>query len=644
VGELTAKTAEDEDAQRAFTRAVLDDLEALEQMLEGDSFETGIRRIGAEQEMFLVDEQGRPAPVAEDVLTSLKNPQFTTELARFNLEYNADARVFGGRCLSLLESELERSVAAARLAAQAHDSDVLLVGILPTLLQDDLSLDNMTPRDRYKALNDTMTRLRGGQFRVNVKGFEELELTHDNVMLEACNTSFQVHFQLAPDEFAKLYNVAQAVAAPVLAASVNSPVLMGRRLWRETRVALFQQSVDDRSSTKLARGHRPRVSFGDRWVDDSVIEIFRDDVARFRMLIADGAASEGPRPASLIERGEAPELKALRLHNGTVYRWNRACYGIHEGVPHLRVENRVLPSGPTILDEVANAAFFFGLMAILVEHHGDIRSKMRFDDARSNFFSAARYGLKAQFHWLDGKRHPASELILKELLPFAREGLKVGGIDDADADRYLGVLEERVRSERTGANWMLRALQDMPDGATTQAATFTMTAAMRRNQATGEPVHTWPLPKPEEQPARGDVYRTVGQLMTNEVFTVQAADLVDLAASMMDWERVRHIPVEDDDGQLVGLLSHRDLLRLVARGAHTQAKPVSVGSIMRKEPVTVTPETSLLDALHVMKKHNVGCLPVTQGNKLVGIITERDFLTITEEMLERALQRSKERA
>ncbi len=635
MGQQSVIGTDDEGAQRAFTRRVLDDLEALERMLQGDRFETGVRRVGAEQEIFLIDRHCRPAPVVDEVLTTLDDPGFTTELARFNLEYNCQPLVFKDRCLSQLEQDLSQAVRKARDAARAHDADVLLCGILPTLRQDDLHLGNMTPRVRYHALNDIMTQMRGGAFRILMKGIDELDITHDNVMLEACNTSFQVHFQCAPAEFAKLYNIAQVVAAPVLAAAVNSPILLGHRLWSETRVGLFQQSVDERSSAKLARGNRPRVSFGERWVDDSVIEIFREDLARFRILISD--PSDETPALELVEQGKVPELRALRLHNGTVYRWNRACYGITGDLPHLRVENRVLPAGPTVLDEVANAAFFFGLMSGFVEELANVKERMGFDDARSNFFSAARYGLKAQFHWIDEKRYPASELILREMLPLARAGLKASGIQEDDASRYLDVIEARVKKEQTGAQWMMSSLGEMPKEAQRERRLYALTSAMHRHQTSGLPGHEWPLAKTLEEPGEGQLFRTVGQLMMREVFTVQEHDLVDLAASMMDWERVRHIPVEDDHGKLVGLLTHRDLLRLVARGANALGQSVSVGSIMRRDPLTVAPETSLLDALKLMKGNNVGCLPVVKGGRLVGVLTERDFLALTEDLLLRTL-------
>ena len=257
-----------------------------------------------------------------------------------------------------------------------------------------------------------------------------------------------------------LYNLAQAITAPVLAAAVNSPLLFGHRLWQETRLALFQHSTDARSATQQARSHPTRVSFGDSWIDKSVLELFQEQIARFRMIMINEA---GENPLSLLARGEIPEFSALRMHNGTVWPWNRACYGVTNGIAHLRIENRVLPSGPTVLDEIANTAFFTGLMISLPNQYGEVSKVMPFDDAKANFFAAARHGLNAQFKWVDGKTHSASTLILDHLLPLAHQGLKEAGVDPADIDRYLGVIEERVRSGQTGAQWTMKSFRRSED-------------------------------------------------------------------------------------------------------------------------------------------------------------------------------------
>ena len=637
MGQQDISSAADAAKLRSFTRALIEDVRALERMIDEGLIEADVRRIGAEQELFLIDDACRPAPVALDMIESLSDPTYTTELARFNLEANLSPQVLGGNCLSTMEEELASAVSRAAGAAQDRGCRVCMTGILPTLEQSDLTLENMTPNSRYHELNRVMVELRGGEFQTLIKGVDELQTSHDNVMMEACNTSFQVHFQVGAAEFAKLYNLAQAVTAPVLAAAVNSPVLLQHRLWKETRVALFQQSLDARSKTKLNRGQRQRVSFGEKWIEDSVLEIFREDIARFRVLIA-GDVGEGPM--EMLDRGEIPPLKALCLHNGTVYRWNRACYGVGGGKPHLRIENRVLPSGPTVIDEVANSAFFFGLMLALSEEYGDITRVMSFDDAKDNFVAAARYGLKARFAWVGGRSYAADELILDHLLPLARAGLAERRVPERDIDRYLGVIEGRVRSGLTGSKWVLASLAHMDGEGSLDARMRAVTQAMVDRQFSGEPVHAWPL---AQFATSGDwklSFRTVGQVMTKDLFTVHPEDLVDLAACLMEWEHIRHVPVEDHEGHLVGLVSHRALLRLVGDGATEgrDARQVAVREIMNPSPVSVTPETKTLDAMEAMRRNKVSCLPVTHDGKLVGIVTEADFISVASALLERELR------
>lgn len=636
MGDLKVSAGSDEELRRNFMRSLLEDVRALEYMLEADMIEADIRRIGAEQEMFLVDRGARPALISEAVLEALNDERFTYELGRFNLECNLTPQRLGGDCLRRMETELTECLAEARKAARRVDGEVLLTGILPTLHRSDLGLESMVPLPRYFELNRTLTQMRGSEFQLMIKGIDQLEIKHGNLMLEACNTSFQVHFQVSAREFAKLYNLAQAVAGPVLAAAVNSPILLGKRLWQETRIAVFENSVDARSDVHQARGHRPRVHFGEDWIKESVLEIFREDISRFRILLT--ADSEAD-PMAMAKAGKAPALNALRLHNGTVYRWNRAVYGISEGRPHLRIEHRSLPAGPTVIDEVANAAFFFGLMSGLGNEIDDIKTHLSFEEAKSNFFGAAREGLKAQLTWVHGEHQPARDLILGTLLPQAREGLKAQEIDEDDIERYLGVLEARVRGQRTGARWMLDSLAGMGRQGTLDERLHRLTAGMLRREVEGKPVHEWDKAEMDETVDWRESYRTVGQFMVRDLFTAQPDDLVDFAASLMEWEHIRHVPVEDDQGALVGLVSHRDLLRMVARGTADKGA-VAVRDIMRKDPLTVTPETGTLELIRLMREHKVTCLPVVREGKLVGMVAERDLINVAAKLLEAALGES----
>lgn len=620
---------------RLFMKNLLRDVRALEKMLDDGMVESGIRRIGAEQELFLVDEAFQAAPTALEVLSRLQEyPEFTTELGLFNIEFNLDPQVFGGHCLSTMESQLNTLLDKARMAAAEVGSHVVLTGILPTLKLSDLHLGNMTPNPRYYALNDALGRLRGGSYSFHIKGTDEFIVQHDNVMLESCNTSFQAHFQAGPEEFARLYNVAQLVASPVLSVACNSPLLFGKRLWRETRIALFQQSVDTRASGTAIREKHPRVSFGHRWLDDSVLEVFQDDIARFRVLINTDVDED---PFEAIAQGRAPSLKALRLHNGTIYRWNRACYGVHEGHAHLRIENRVLPSGPTPIDEIANAAFWFGLMIAVADAHPDVRTVMDFDDAHSNFLNVARQGLSAPIKWTDGITASADELILHRLLPMAREGLNNRGIAPQDVSRYLDVIEERVRTRQTGAMWMLNSFQGMKHKRAMSEKLSALTAATITRQRTEAPVHTWSLVDATEGATWKDNFLRVEQFMSTDIITVNQDELIDLVVSVMDWQRERHIPVEDDQENLVGLVTYLTILRYLSHdGKRDESVPVS--TIMLTDVVTITPETLTVDAVRIMREHKISCLPVVRDGKLVGLITERDFLRISEELMEEKLR------
>lgn len=618
--------------KRQFITHLLRDVQALEAMIEANMIETGVRRIGAEQELFLVDQAWRPAPVALEILEAIEDPHFTTELGRFNLEINLDPLPFADNCLSHLEQDLHELLQRLRTVAHRQGVEVTLTGILPTLRKSDLTLTNMTPRPRYFALNDAMTQLRGGAYEFRLKGMDELIVKHDSVMLESCCTSFQVHYQVAAAEFPRLYNLAQAVTAPLLAAAANAPLLFGRRLWRETRIPLFQQAVDTRSASHHLRERSPRVSFGQQWVQQSVVELFQEDLARFRVLL--GTAIKEDSLATL-HQGLVPTLQALRTHNGTVYRWNRACFGFSEGKPHLRIENRVLPSGPTILDEVANAAFFVGLLSGGPAVYDDITKRMAFHDAETNFLAAAQVGLEAQFTWLDGQSVLARDLIQQELLPLAREGLRTAGITPADITRYLDVISARVASRRTGAQWLLQSLAEMHDAETKDARLSALAAATVHRQWEGKPVHEWSLAHLEEGQAKTLRDLRIEEFMTTDLFTVHPAEPLALVVNLMDWKHIRHIPVEDEQGKLAGLVSWLEIVRHVGRDTDSQGQaPVAVEDVMRKTPVTIAPETSVLDAIALMRRERLDYLLVVKDEALVGIVTERDILNITARLLQ----------
>jgi CBS domain-containing protein len=631
MGEQNVKLNKDDAGHQAFMKALLTEVNALEKMLEKGLIESGVRRIGAEQEIFLINRAHKPALKALDILEHIDDERFTHELGLFNLEANLSPQRLGGNCLSLMEAELQDVYRKARAAAQKEDCDIALVGILPTLTMKDLGLDAMVPTPRYYALNDAIKALRGEEFQFTINGIDQLSVKHDNVMLEACNTSFQVHFQVSPENFAKNYNIAQAVTGPLLAAAVNSPILLGKRLWHETRIAVFEYSIDTRSEVHQERGLRPRVHFGDRWLEESVTEIFKEDIARFRIVLTTETEDD---PLGMIDEGIMPSLNALRLHNGTVYRWNRPCYGVHNNVPHLRIENRVIPSGPTVIDEMANAAFFYGMMAGMTEQVTDIRDHLTFSDVKANFLGAARDGIRAQMNWFNDTHLPAKQLILEQLLPLAREGLQEAGIDKDDIDRYLGVLHDRVTMRRTGARWALESLEKMEDSGTLDQRLRCLVHSMVEQQSTGQPISEWVLAEYCVEQDWRESYRNVGQFMSTDLFTVRPDDIVDFAATLMDWRHIRHVPVEDDSGKLVGLVSHRALLRLVATGRIGKDHKVTVDEIMNRKPVTVHANTSTVEAIRLMREQKLACLPVTRNDKLVGIVTEHDLIVVASRLLE----------
>ncbi len=635
MGEQDVREHSQAEEIRVFLQDLLKDVRAFEKMLDEDLFESGVRRIGAEQELFLVDQHWRPAPIATGVLEAVDDPRVTTELARFNLEFNLDPLVFGGSCLRDMEWQIGELLGKVRDAARSCGGDVVMTGILPTLQKSDLGLGNMTPNPRYHALNEAMTRLKGGAYEFFLTGLDELHLHHDSIMVEACNASFQVHFQVAANEFARMYNAAQAAAGPVLAAAVNSPMLFGKRLWRETRVGLFQQSIDTRRTTPHLREQTPRVSFGRQWVQSSALEIFKEDIARFRTLLSTESDDD---PFEEIESGRAPSLKALRLHNSTVYRWNRVCYGIVEGKPHLRIENRILPSGPTPRDEVANAAFWFGLVSGILERYGDISEHMIFDNAHNNFFAAAQHGLEAQLAWTGDVMAPADRLILDELLPLAREGLVAPGLDTENIDLYLGTIEERVASRRTGAQWLLESIADLPSEAPLTERLSAVTAATAARQQNGSPVHTWAPARLEEGGGWKQSYLTVEHCMDTDIVTVNENEPVDLVSNLMVWNNIRHVMVEDDENHLVGLVSQRRVLRLVGTYHPETSGPLPVSEVMQADPETVTPETSTVEAIGLMRANGWACLPVVKNDHLVGVLTESKLMEIAGKLLEEKLR------
>ena len=634
MGEQKVSLVSDQKQMQKFVKSLLHDVNALEYMLENGWFESDVLRIGAEQEMVMVDKNTfKPSLVAMEALERMQDyPWVETELAKFNLETNLEPRIFENDCFARLEEENSGKLHRIQQVLDGMNTSIVLTGILPTLRKYHLEMENLTPKKRYFALMEALNRqLIGQSYELRIVGIDELLVKHSSPLLEACNTSFQVHLQVSPKEFVKMYNIAQALSGPMMAISANSPIVFGKRLWHETRIALFQQSLDTRTTHDHMRERSPRVSFGRDWLHESIMEIYKDDISRFRVLLSSDVDEDS---LEMIKNGDVPKLRALQVHNSTVYRWNRPCYGISSnGKPHLRIENRVLPSGPTVIDEVANACFWLGCMIGLAMEVDDIRSKMSFADARDNFGKAAKFGIDSKFTWFNDEKISAENLIL-QLIPIARRGLESRNIDKADIDKYLGIIEQRAIKNMTGARWMLRAYTKLIENTNTDEALSVLTATMIQNEQSNKPVHEWELPSLEDLKMYRPSHLKVSEFMLTDLYTVQKDDIVDLVADLMDWNTIRYTPVEDTKGKLVGLVTARHVLRHYMKKQGSR-KNTLVSEIMIKDPVTVTQETNILDAMKLMKEHKIGCLPVVNGDELVGLISETEFLQIADRILNR---------
>ncbi|MCV6629068.1 MAG: signal transduction protein, partial [Flavobacteriaceae bacterium] len=351
MGEHRVETQVDLQTRTAYIRHLLNDLKALERMLEEDLIENDVVRIGAEQEFCLLTPFWRPSKKAIPILEKINCINFTSELAKYNLEINLDPLELRGNCFSEMHQTLKQLVKRAEMHATDFDDKVLLTGILPTISKDELQMDYMTPNPRYWRLNEMIKAVRGKDIQLYLRGVDELYVKHDSVLFEACNTSFQMHLQVPSHDFVNSFNWAQAISGPVLAIATNSPLLLGKELWSETRIGLFQQSIDTRVSSYTVKEQLARVNFGLDWEQGTIVDIYKNDIAQFKILMANPIEEDALK---ILDEGSTPKLKALCLHNGTVYRWNRACYGVGGGKPHLRIENRYIPSGPTMIDEIAN--------------------------------------------------------------------------------------------------------------------------------------------------------------------------------------------------------------------------------------------------------------------------------------------------
>jgi gamma-glutamyl:cysteine ligase YbdK (ATP-grasp superfamily) len=477
--------------RRKYRDKVRRSLDVFARMLREHLFESDPAQVGLEIELNLVDDQGQPSMRNADVLEAIADPAWATELGQFNLEINVPPRQLAGDSIAGLESEVRGSLNAGDARAREIGNHLVMVGILPTLGKDAMHEGTLSANARYKVLNDQIFAARGEDMRIAIDGAEQL-LTHaDSITPEAACTSVQLHVQTSPDAFARYWNAAQAISGVQVALAANSPFLFGHQLWHETRITLFEQATDTRSDELKQQGVRPRVWFGERWIT-SVFDLFEENLRYFPALLP---ICEDEDPLEELNGGSVPLLAEMSLHNGTIYRWNRPVYAVVDGVPHLRVENRVLPAGPSVADTMANAAFYYGLVRTLAEAQRPIWSQLSFATAGENLHTAARYGLDAQLYWPGLGEVPVAELVLRRLLPMAHEGLSSWGVDPGLAARLLGIIEQRCLTGRTGAAWQIATTAALEEGgADRPEALRQMTQRYIEHMHTNEPVHAWPWP------------------------------------------------------------------------------------------------------------------------------------------------------
>lgn len=496
MGEKVVATGFDLSDRQRYRMKLRQCLMGLERLLDEKRFDRPRNLMGLEIELNLADSAGLPVMMNEDVLERIASTDFQTELAQFNIEVNIAPHHLSGRVLDRLAEELRIGLGYADRKAREVGAHIVMVGILPTLSAQDLVGANLSRADRYTLLNERILAARGEDITLDIAGVEHLLHTSGSIAPEAACTSMQMHLQVTPARFAAVWNAAQALSGPQVAVGANSPFLFGRELWRETRPPLFQQATDTRPQELRAQGVRPLTWFGERWID-SVYDLFEENLRYFPPLLP---ICDDEDPLGALDAGTVPRLKELTLQNGTVYRWNRPVYAVVDGVPHLRVENRVLPAGPTVADVMANTAFYYGLVRALAEAPRQVWQRLPFAAAAANFDAACRHGIGAVMHWPRPGRGggivelPAVELVLEELLPLASAGLDAWGIEPVDRDHYLGIIEARCRLRTNGAEWQAAVFhRALERGLDRRAALASMTLRYCELMHSGEPVHTWPV-------------------------------------------------------------------------------------------------------------------------------------------------------
>ncbi len=495
--QVTGRTFKPVDRQR-YREKMQRGLDALARMLADGTFSFTHQQMGLEMELSLVDDTFSPAMSNTVVLEKIDSPAFTTELGQHNIEINVQPRPLAGDGALELEKELRDALVDADGKANDVGARLVMIGTLPTLRSCHLDPHWLSQHARYLRLNEQICTARGEEMLLDMEGTplpgrqqERLFSYTESILPESACTSAQLHLQVAPEDFAAYWNAAQCLAGVQVAIGANSPFLLGKALWHETRVPLFLQATDTRPQELKNQGVRPRVWFGERWIT-SIFDLFEENVRYFPALLPEPDEED---PVAALNAGRAPMLSELLLHNGTIWRWNRPVYDLVNGVPHLRVENRALPAGPTVVDVLANAAFFYGAQRALAEQDRPLWTQMSFAAAEENFYSAARHGIDAHLYWPGVGWASPDELVLRRLLPLAHEGLRACGVSDRARERHLGVIEQRCLTRRTGSSWQRDTVAELERrGADRMPALAEMLKSYVELTNSGEPVHAWPLP------------------------------------------------------------------------------------------------------------------------------------------------------
>ena len=594
-----------------FINHLTNDINLLEKLIEDGKLED-FGRIGAEQEFCILDNNFRANPINSSLLKRFNTKDFVTEIAKFNMELNIKPIDINKNCLEQLENILLKKMQLASKKAEDLNSEIIMTGILPTVRKYDLRFENITKNKRYFELCEAINTIRGEKYKLRIRGLDELVFQHDSPLVEGCNTGYQFHLQIGPKDFTKMYNISQLIAAPVLAISTNSPLLFGKRLWHETRIAVFQQSTDTRIIGNYHPETLPRVTFGNEWVNKSIIEIFKEDIIRYKILLN--------KLTKLNQKEKIPKMQALSLHNSTVYRWNRPCYGIYKGKPSLRIESRMFPSGPTILDQVANSAFWLGLMIFYKHNHnGFIGSEMDFRDARTNFYGAAQQGIDSTFKWFNGKRIAARKLILNDLIPKAAIGLARLNIKAEDIDKYLNIIKERTISRQTGSRWMIDSFDNLTKKASTQNALTTITSEIIENQNLNIPVHKWKTSK-QTTVINNPSNLLVEECMDRYIYSVYENESIELAQKINEWKKHNYIVVVNRQGEVTGEITKKELNNF------KQSKNTFVKEVMNKKVTIIQPNEKICEAIKIMNQKKLSMLPVCEKKLFIGML-QKKFLT-----------------